>query len=516
MRSISKSFRRQDALYFLLSIIVVAIYVTTSGGGFPLDDSWIHQVYGRNLAWTGQWAFIPGVPSAASTSPLFTVLLAAGYWLGVPYALWTHLLGALALAVAAMLAARMAERLLPGKRHAGLITGLALVLAWHLIWAAASGMETMLFSTLILGLLWLAWHELDDRSSADWRPLLLRGMVFGAATALTALARPEGILMGGLVALIMLLVRPQGSWRAIIFWGSGAAISFALVIAPYLLLNFHLTGGLLPDTAAAKRAQNDIVITNTSYFTRLLEMAKPLIAGGQLLLIPGLIYFAATLRRRDDGRQVLLYLLPFLWFGSLIALYAGYLPAPYQHGRYVIPTLPALIVVGIAGTLELLQWGRQSPVRRVLTRTAAVSAGLAFVYFAFVLGPSFYRTDVRIIEEEMVAAARWIDENVPPDELLAIHDIGAVGYFTPRSLLDIAGLVTPEIIPIVADSDALWMLMRQREARYLMAFPDQVPGHEVDDPRLCQVFITDGPTSQSVGGPSMAVYRLAWDAICPS
>ena len=37
--------------------------------GFPLDDAWIHQVYARNLATTGVWAFVPGQTSAGSTSP---------------------------------------------------------------------------------------------------------------------------------------------------------------------------------------------------------------------------------------------------------------------------------------------------------------------------------------------------------------------------------------------------------------------------------------------------------------
>src|SRR5690606_33949171 len=34
---------------------------------------------------------------------------------------------------------------------------------------------------------------------------------------------------------------------------------------------------------------------------------------------------------------------------------------------------------------------------------------------------------------------------VPPGELVACHDIGALGFFADRPLLDLAGLGTPEI-----------------------------------------------------------------------
>ncbi|HEX2907647.1 MAG TPA: hypothetical protein VHO69_12335, partial [Phototrophicaceae bacterium] len=128
--------RRRDGLLLVAALFSVVLFVRAANGGFPLDDSWIHQVYGRNLAQTGQWAFVPGIPSAASTSPLYTVLLALGYALHVPYTLWTHTLGALALWLAGVFGARLADRLLPENRAIGLVTGLALVLAWHLIWAA--------------------------------------------------------------------------------------------------------------------------------------------------------------------------------------------------------------------------------------------------------------------------------------------------------------------------------------------------------------------------------------------
>lgn len=57
--------------------------------GFPLDDAWIHQTYARNLALWSEWAFIRGQPSAGSTAPLWSAILAMGYLLKVNLYLWT-------------------------------------------------------------------------------------------------------------------------------------------------------------------------------------------------------------------------------------------------------------------------------------------------------------------------------------------------------------------------------------------------------------------------------------------
>ena len=63
----------RDSLLVLACVAAHMLYllVTYSRYGyfsFPLDDAWIYQVYGRNLAESGQWAFTPGVPSTGSTS----------------------------------------------------------------------------------------------------------------------------------------------------------------------------------------------------------------------------------------------------------------------------------------------------------------------------------------------------------------------------------------------------------------------------------------------------------------
>ncbi|MBZ0285088.1 MAG: hypothetical protein K8L97_30410 [Anaerolineae bacterium] len=576
MKLFTNRFRRSDLVFLIAAVFSVVLYVRTADGGFPLDDSWIHQVYGRNLAQTGQWAFVPGVPSAASTSPLYTVLLSIGYRLNVPFQLWTHGLGVLALWVSGMVGARLGEKTLTpnpspsgrgeqitsphswptlrqaqsttrplqtgegkklkGMRYVGVVSGLAVVLAWHLIWAASSGMETMLFSMWTLVLLYVgSGYQLSvvgyqplavsGESTSPPSPLsnlergrenaahLIKGAVFGVVAALATVIRPEGIVLAGLIGSTMLIVRPQGTWRGFMLWAVGAMVGFGVVIAPYLALNLQLTGGLLPDTAAAKQAENAPLLA-VSYPGRIINMLFPLVAGGQVLLLPGIIYYVIwVLRRLRQDRSALFGLVPLAWALALIALYAARLPAPYQHGRYVIPALPSLIVIGVVG---LLVWMRERNTLgdRVITRAVGISAVLGFVYFAFAAGPVVYRQDVRIIDEEMVATAHWIAANIPPNELLAIHDIGAVGYFAPRPIIDLAGLVSPEIVPFITEEEPLWNWMEERDARYLMAFPDQIPGDDVNDPRLCPIFTTGGKTSPAAGGPNMAVYKLAWDGMC--
>lgn len=500
MPSISRVFRWYDLLLLVVAAGVVSLYVATAGGGFPLDDSWIHQVYGRNLAEYGEWAFIPGEPSGASTSPLYTILLALGYALNVPYALWTHGIGILALTVTGITGARMAEHLRPHTSYIAVITGLFLVLTWHLVWAAASGMETMVFSMFSLLLIDAVW------SSVNYRLSPRAGLRFGLLAALMTATRPEGILLAGLCGVAVLVTAYRDRpWR----WIIGTAIGFFIVITPYLLLNLSLTGGILPATADAKYLQHRPLLA-LPYIDRVWRMTVPIIAGAQFLILPGVVIYLLV-----QGRKSAVYWIPLLWCIGLIALYAARLPAAYQHGRYVIPALPALIIMGTVGIHDLYIRGKTSMPGRVLSRTLVIAAGAMLLYFGLLQGPIIYKQDVRIIEEEMVAPAHWIADHLPPQELLAVHDIGAVGYFAPRPILDIAGLVTTETVPYIGDSEGLWNLMREYNARYLMAFPDQIPGQDTNDTRLCPFYQSEGVTSPQIGGPKMVIYELTWTGDCP-
>ena len=507
MRFAAKWLKPYDLPLTALAFGLVALYVAIGGRGFPLDDSWIHQTYARNLALNGEWAFLAGVPSAASTSPLYTALLAVGYALRIDVFLWTHTLGALTLALTAVVAARMGDRIPSGWRYTGWLSGLAVLATWHLTWAAASGMETLLFSALGLVMMALAWRESDAQRGS--RAALWRGVIFGVVSALTVSTRPEGLLLAGLLGLAVLVSHSDQRGTGLA-WAAGAAVGFAVFITPYLLLNLQLAGGLLPNTSAAKQAEYAPVLAQMSFPALYFGFLGAIIVGGQALLLPGIAFYVWRTGQTCSPRAATLYLMPLIWAAALIALYALRLPMYSQHGRYVIPALPALAALGAAGTVMLVRAARYRRWTRLASLVLAASTVITFALFAVFIGPATLKNDLTVINGLMVVPAEWLRDNLPPEAgLLAAHDIGAVGYFAPRPLIDTAGLITPEIVPIITDPDAVWAFLEARGAAYLLAMPDLIPGGDANDPRLCEIY-----TTPTVAQKAMRLYALNWDGRC--
>jgi hypothetical protein len=121
-----------------------------------------------------------------------------------------------------------------------------------------------------------------------------------------------------------------------------------------------------------------------------------------------------------------------------------------------------------------------------------------------VLGARSYGEDVGLIQSEMVVTAKWVSTNLPPGTIVAAHDIGALGYFDNHKLIDLAGLVSPEVIPFMRDESRLAKFLDQRGANYLIAFPAFYP--ELTD-SLQVVFTSGGKFAPAIGEKNMSVYR---------
>ena len=85
--------------------------------------------------------------------------------------------------------------------------------------------------------------------------------------------------------------------------------------------------------------------------------------------------------------------------------------------------------------------------------------------------------------------------------------IGALGYFTRRPLLDLAGLISPEVIPFIRDEARIRTFIRERGAGYAILFPDWYP-RLAEDSGLARVFTTGCALTREQGGQNLSVYQV--------
>jgi len=463
-------------IYLLASYFNYAI-------GFPLDDSWIHQTYARNLALRGEWAFRPGVPSAGSTSPLWSALLAIGFLLRLSPYIWTYLLGALILFALAVLCEWAVRKLVNSYAPRFPLVGIFIALEWHLVWAGMSGMETLLHGMIVTAVLVLLMTN---------TPLYLP---LGLLTGLSVWVRPDGLtLLGPVLMTILLNERGIKSRFASI---AKFMIGFGSLFVFYLLFNLAIGGTPMPNTFYAKQAEY-IDWQMTPITERLDQMLLQLLVGPSLVLLPGVIgWLVKSVKQKMWGS-----LAAMIWCAGYCVLYILRLPL-YQHGRYIMPAMPIFFLFGLLAFAEFDSsklFARYHWFAQTVWRASASMLVLGFI----LLGAKSYADDVAVIESEMVVAAKWTAENLPADALIAAHDIGALGYFDYHELIDLAGLISPEVIPFMRNEQQIADHLDQRGADYLIAFPGFYPNLTAN---IESVFSTNSYITLKYGQNNMVVYR---------
>ena len=230
-------------------------------------------------------------------------------------------------------------------------------------------------------------------------------------------------------------------------------------------------------------------------------------SGVQLLLLPGLIVAAVLAIQADWQAKQVRHTGLLLWAGGHVLAYALRLPVTYQHGRYLLPILPVWVVYGVIGWwwLGAYAW----PVGRMVQWAGAMVARLTFVsmaLFFLLLGGQAYAVDVAFIEGEMVAVAKWVAVNTEPEAVIATHDIGALGYFGERPLLDLAGLISPEIVAYLHDEVALSRYVQTQAASYLITAPGWT--YPTLTTGATPLYTTEYEWTTTQGLNNMAVYHV--------
>lgn len=495
---------------------------------FPLDDSWIHLVFARSLARGQGLAFNPQELVAGTTAPLWTALVGLLTLLPGSIFIWTKLAGIAAQAASVLLVAAVARRLGLSPARAAVAAGLVATSDW-LVWSALSGMEVNLFVLLMLA--GLHAHLRERAASAPGRPSLppLSFLLFGLA----ALARPEGLLLPLLAAVdrlfcplprnpaepaLRLALPSRATFTAV---ASGLLLAL-LILAPVGMAFHQMSGSWLPTTVAAKTSGPPLFFPDP----RLLAAVGGILLASQpwmtLLALGGVV---ESLRRlggaRDRGLLLALWTLALPLAAAMLS--SGKEVAVGNFGRYFFPLIPCVVLLGSLALAPLpfarlrsVALGARGPKLPVGAFLLLILAAPAL--FGLASGMKRYLHSCTDVRESNVALARWLETRLPPDALLAVMDVGAFRYLLPNQVLDLVGLMTPEVTRRRYEAAArgigyvevLAGLLEERRPDFIIVFPSWFAYPARHPESFHPLRVIELPGNITMGGEMMVLYDTPW------
>ena len=412
---------------------------------FPLDDAYITLSNARDLLEGHHGRF--GVSPLVGATSMVHLALVATLASVVPLT-WAGAIAAwIAIAAYALGLVRLAQRCDLTTAETLLLVGIGLLAGFTLL-HVLNGLETGLAMAFVVWALVLAMGP----------PTMLLPVLLG----LMPFVRPELAIL----AAILFIDQARRRWsdRA---WGAVAAdiAILAACAAPWLLWMWTETGGLMPQTVAAKRAF--FAQERWPWYRKLWVVAYAL---GQFFLQVGPLAIAIVgLRSRREGRLALMFAL------IMLALFAQQFPAGLNHNaqRYLCIFVPLLL----AGLAFAMQAAKRAE-RRWLRWLAAASAA-----YALACAPGsvrLYATCIEFVRGELNDVAQWANANLPADARVAVHDAGYAAFAIDRALVDVVGLKTPRSREIHeritapsagrARGEALAQILAESEADYLIVW----------------------------------------------
>lgn len=564
--------RRHKAALVVIAFIMVLLFLTTmlsyTGGelAMPLDDTFIHFQYARQLARGHFFRYnSEDPPSTGATSLLYPFVLAAGYLLGFSddkLIIFAFVFNSLLLAVSAVLVYRITFLIASGAHEqelgrgpspsiVALLAGLFFLLNGPLLWSFFSGMETGLFITLMLATL-----------DSFIRRRLCRLTLYAS---LMSMARPEGLVLAGLLALVFWFRERRRVKRALPVVIVIVVPLLAGLIQPFL--NYVLTGSLSANGLKAKSWFYSVPLYPTYVLNSILVYYREIIVGvfggiGDewrynfpplffLFFLSGLLLGVfKEWRRRMVGPAILVV----LWFFIGVATTATLSNALWHYARYQMPFFPLVIVYGSWGLSVVAGWLMTKLTRVISVDVAAnrcigfmadravrryivwrrewllVVVACPFILYSLLTIRVFagrYGVACHTISRQQMAMARWIDEHLPLQARVAVHDVGSLKYFGHRYVYDLVGLVTngaaeagrngPGSVFEAMESHQIYLAGRPVLARpdyvaiYTAAFPPAIyfANTDIFAQELYRVDVPDYSRVTSAFS-EQAVYRIDW------
>jgi hypothetical protein len=411
------------------------------------DDAYISFQYARNLVRGEGLVFNPGERVEGYSNFAWVMLAAAGLRSGLDPLLLAKTLGLMSGVVALVLSCLLARRLVQGIGFTALLAPYYLAVSPVMVQHSITGLETTFFAALLIATLYLA--------AGVGRAPALRSTLLVACALLLCLTRPEGPV------LAFLILGARGIWSerpAFLEWRAATRDRAAQ-----------------PHRPGARRTRTELavlaVLFSVYYAWRWQYFGAPVantyyakVQGGLHGVVDGTQYTLDFMRDAGGVWFVALALVPLLlgrtrplyWtaLGTLV-MYIGFVVVAagdwmhnYRFFAHVLPIVAGLIAVGFDALLSLVHPGTARAalhyvVLALLVFTTFVGIGNTELRSARIVLPAVQAHNY--LSQNYEEHGVWFAESTPPGTTIAISDVGAIGYFSERRILDMFGLIDPHI-----------------------------------------------------------------------
>lgn len=448
-------------------------------GNWSYDDPFITYRYAQNLSAGHGLVYNIGDSDPpnrvlSTTAPFFALLLGAGSlaWSDLPRL--ANCIGALSLAFGGLFLWSLAQTWrFPIAGWAGLV-----FYPSSPVIVGTLGSETPLALALCLGS--FAFYSQKRYGLAA----LMAG--------LAVLTRWDCLLVPALLGLDFLLryrlTAPQEKptlRRA----GSGAILIFLGFLLPWLIFLILTFGSPVPDTLFVKQ-QQALLNLSQRFAPGFLSLFEPYFQQAYFWLLSalGLLGFVGILK--DLRREAIpAFRAFFFWPAGYFLAYS--LLGVSRYFWYYAPLLPGCVMLAGLGITVLADQAKKSFSNRANTFQKVLPAVLIF---SLLIGQVIHLNQVRARPDPRMKAyqeaGEWLAAHSPPDAQVGALEVGALGYYSQRAVLDFAGLIQPDIArqfqPGGSYADSASWAIQQYRPDYLVLPGGFFPDLENGSFQVCQ------------------------------
>lgn len=389
------------------------------------DTTYVHLRFARNLADGNGLVFNPGERVYGCTSPLWVTLLADAMMLGWDGLVTARALGFIATLLSVVFFFELMRRSLRQPSMRALATVAWASHAWMLEWSL-SGVETPLAVALMLA------GFVTFTSGPRWGS---RPLATGALWALAALTRPTFVLLILLWGILLLIDTNNRAGVRRLLLGMAPVL---LILGSWTIFAQFYYGTVWPRLHPVFEERTARQLVNVWREIQVLGETDGVLAG---LLGLALVFSIHEIWPRVISAQ---RLLPWAWIATLpVFLVARGIPATSRTLLPLVPILGWLAWRGADGW-----WLGRTPdtARRAQATVFALAVATIVVFQNLMIYRSVVLPEVRHSSAEVGVLAdwgQWFNRHGRRDAVIATRDIGAIGFFSQRKILDLSGRMSP-------------------------------------------------------------------------